>query len=185
MGRRRKPVDPPGENQTAMRNAERFYKKNDDFGFSDRSVFLENIQVVHDAFNSDLAISYFKEFPGIFLIKNAIKKDHQESIVLDCLREAKAPNVTNLDTHYEIPAIGIWKVVLQDPNILVNLRPDNENVIVENDGRMIDPPTSIRPCLSCITAKKALRRLRWTSLGVQCIFSLSNSRSLGHQRISF
>jgi hypothetical protein len=154
-----------------MRNAERFYKKDNNFGFTDRSVILEKIKVDHDAFNSDLSISYFEDFPGIFMIKNAIKKEHQQSIILDCLKEAKAPNVTNLDTHYEIPACGIWKVVLQDQNTLVNLRPDNENVIVENDGRKIDPPTSIRPCLSAISAKKALRRLRWTSLGVQCIYS--------------
>lgn len=169
MGRRRRLVDPPGENQTAMRNAERFFKKNNDFGFPDRSILFDKIQVDHEAFNTDLSISYYEELPGIFLIKNAIKKDHQESIVLDCLKEAKAPNVTNLDTHYEIPSCGIWKVVLQDSDGLVNLRPDNENVIVENDGRKIDPPTSVRPLLSSITAKKALRRLRWASLGVQCI----------------
>lgn len=168
MGRRRKPLDPPGENQTAMRNAERYFKKNDDFGFPDRSLFLDKIQIDHDAFNGDLTLSYYEEFPGIFLIKNAIKISHQEAIVLDCLKEAKAPNVTNLDTHYQIPDCGIWKLVLQDPDGLVALRPDNENVILENDGRRIDPPTSARPSLSSITATKALQRLRWTSLGVQC-----------------
>ena len=168
MGKTRKP-DPPGVNQTAMRNAERFYKKTNDFEIQDKSIVLEKIKIDHDAFNDNLYISYYEEFPGIFLIKNAIKTIHQKSIIMDCLREAKAPNVTNLDTHYEIPKEGIWDVFVCDSNRLLNLRPENDLPVLENDGRKIDPPTSSRPFLSSITSKEALRRLRWASLGVQCM----------------
>lgn len=184
MGRRKK-LDPPGVNQTAMRNAERFYKQNIDFEIPDSSILLDQIKIHHDAFHDNLNIYYFQEYPGIYLIKNAIKIHHQESIVTECLQEAKAPNVTNLDTHYEIPECGIWKSTLQDPNSLVNLRPDNGNEIIENDGRKIDPPTSARPFLSSISCKNALRRLRWTSLGVQCTFTIFKFRSLGYKGISF
>lgn len=184
MGRRKKP-DPPGVNQTAMRNAERYYKQHDDFKIIDTSILLDQIRIDHDAFHDSLSICHYKEYPGIYLIKNAIKIHHQQAIVTECLKEAKAPNVTNLDTHYEIPDCGIWKLALQDPRSLINLRPDNENAIIENDGRKIDPPTSARPFLSSISSKNALRRLRWTSLGVQCMFIFFKLRSLGYKRISF
>ena len=170
MGRRK--PNPPGINQTAMRNAERFYKQNTSINIQDNSVFLKHIYISHDAFNDNLKIHGFNKYPGMFLIKDAIKKDTQKSIVLDCLNQSKSPNVTNLDTHYEIPSQGIWDIYSKDQQYLLNLRPDSQNVILENDGRQIDPPTNSRPWLvgnTTISSKAALRKLRWTSLGVQCM----------------
>lgn len=47
--------------------------------------------------------------PGLFIIPGALSAAHQRRLIKRCMRDVtRRPNLNNLDTHYELPAEGLW-----------------------------------------------------------------------------
>ncbi|KAI8097127.1 uncharacterized protein BX664DRAFT_257985 [Halteromyces radiatus] len=50
-----------------------------------------------------------KELPGLIIIPNPFTPEAQRHLIQQCLSEyPKAPNTSNLHTHYDIPPTGLW-----------------------------------------------------------------------------
>lgn len=121
--------------------------------------------------------------------------DQQKALVRWSLRDhAKAPNETNLDTHYNIPSEGIWslhcqsKSAILDPSVKISGRiqprvadPNSvspspgprqliSNVAAEpsNFSDLVkEPKPSAAPssALASATASELLPKLRWANIG--------------------
>jgi alkylated DNA repair protein alkB family protein 1 len=187
MGRKIVP-NPPGANQSATRNAERAWKRDPieptTLASLKSGTLTSTITFGHPGLRP-AELFTFAEFPGLLVMKHALKIPFQMELIAACLGDyTRLPNVTNLDTHYHIPKEGLWAQFQKDPNLTLELR-ETQTGEKENTGDQdisldtfkpsdltespvkIDPPTSQRPYIKPVTVKDALKKLRWTSLGFQ------------------
>ncbi|KAK9765061.1 hypothetical protein K7432_006905 [Basidiobolus ranarum] len=114
-----------------------------------------------------------KDFPGVVLIPKAFSEDAQRNIIKSCLRDhSKHPNLSNLDTHYEVPDEGIWKLhekvfkgelSPQDPSCIVPLK-DKTNT---EDGVGVYEDSPKETNLVLLPPSQLIRRLRWITCGYQ------------------
>ncbi|EGF76915.1 hypothetical protein BATDEDRAFT_92196 [Batrachochytrium dendrobatidis JAM81] len=116
------------------------------------------------------------DIPGLFILKRAIPPSLQRQLVQECLeKHCKVPNLSNLDAHYLIPNIGIWKVYQQSKRLnhaeLIHPRSIENTETMESttaDGAMkIDPPTDAMTAPKSMSVDAVIHRLRWVTLGHQ------------------
>lgn len=114
MGKKTPKVPPPDsqvwKNQTEFRVLERSLKRKECRDFSE-FLFDTSCCEKHELhlFHTQREAISFQQFPGLFLIRNAIPQQEQLQIIKSALEEwAKPPNVSNLDSHFHLPVNGIW-----------------------------------------------------------------------------
>jgi len=133
--------------------------------------------------------------PGLIVLPGYLGPEQQKELVRWSLCDhAKAPNETNLDTHYSIPSEGIWKLHSQCEHALLNLpvglpnriqpRQADENAMATPPGprQLISniavepsnffglikepkPSAAPSPAFSPATASELLPKLRWANIG--------------------
>ncbi|TPX61027.1 hypothetical protein PhCBS80983_g01326 [Powellomyces hirtus] len=212
MGKKKRIILPPDSpawaNQTAFRIAERSWKRRTipaqlretlldpggdctaalDSGQLRRVDLAEDPRKLCRGFgaNGEAATAYaVRDIPGLVVIPGLFSGPAQAGVVRACLAEYTAhPNVTNLDTHWRLPASGLWGLYERERNGLdvdvLEMRHDGKVPSVKEEGYgdvpdqnatdekvRIDPPTTATHYLKAMTASQALPRLRWTSLGFQ------------------
>ncbi|KAJ3160004.1 hypothetical protein HDU86_001269 [Geranomyces michiganensis] len=210
MGKRKKAVDvpppdsPKWQNQSPFRVAERSWKRQvlppelfeslvnpgGNLGAAVQAGTVHEVPLAadprdHCSGTGDSACQAyaFTAVPGLLLLRGVFAPEAQVKVVQECLREyAMHPNVTNLDTHYKMPACGLWTQAQQEREGInvppLERRHDGsvpdvdayeEKLISEEAASVrIDPPTTSTPHLkNSLTASEAVKRMRWTSLGYQ------------------
>jgi len=133
--------------------------------------------------------------PGLVILPGHLTPEQQKALVCWSLRDhAKAPNETNLDTHYSIPPEGVWnlhrqsKFALLDPLIKmpdrIQPREADRNAKVPPPGprQLIDnvaaepsifsdlttepkPSAAPSPALTSASGSELLPKLRWANIG--------------------
>ncbi|KAI8589122.1 2OG-Fe(II) oxygenase superfamily-domain-containing protein [Geranomyces variabilis] len=219
MGKKKKvevppPDSPKWQNQSPFRVAERSWKRLDlppalldslvnpagDFGAALQAGTVRTVNLAADPrsqcseFGQPVSPCHayaFTDVPGLLLLRGVFAPEAQVKAVQACLSEfAMHPNVTNLDTHYFMPAGGLWEQAEReraglDTSPLERRHDGNvpdvgayevKLATAEQDGAAsaapgsvrIDPPTTATPRLKhSLPASEALKRLRWASLGYQ------------------
>ncbi|KAJ2990722.1 hypothetical protein HDV02_004184 [Globomyces sp. JEL0801] len=124
MGRKNKnappPVDDPNlQNTTAFRILERKLKRK---GALDQSLFEILTDYQEILIFNDIKKAYkFANYPGLYLIKNAIPVELQKKIIVSCLKDwTQPPNVSNLDSHFQLDPKGIWNLYVEHKDDLEN-----------------------------------------------------------------
>ncbi|KAJ3109048.1 hypothetical protein HDU97_009166 [Phlyctochytrium planicorne] len=145
-----------------------------------------------DTSNSHVKAFTFKSHPGLIYIPNPFRDDAQKELIVKCVRDfSKRPNVTNLDTHYIMPQEGLWNIyegeakdilagvkkshsILErrlDPvdqyDVYEETEPSKKKQGLSEGTVKIDPPTSPTPNLAPINVAEGMKRLRWSSVGLQ------------------
>lgn len=153
------------KNQTAFRQSERHFKRHFDTQFS--------TPAVSDANN----VFTFPTIPGLVLIRECIDFKTQAQLVQSALHDwSKLPNLSNLDSHFNILPAGIWSQFCKDANSLVEPRLFDSNspqVLVKDQtpseklNLLIDPPTDPKRKQKPVIASAVLKRMRWVTLGYQ------------------
>ncbi|KAI8075040.1 hypothetical protein BC940DRAFT_363091 [Gongronella butleri] len=121
-------------NQTPFRAVERYYKSRvpapdyskaiDPYEPNDQ---LMPVQLAHDlrdgcpffgTAGQDTQKAYvLTTYPGLIVIPNPFSPAAQRHLIQQCLREyPKAPNVSNLHTHYHVPPAGLWPLFQDEAN---------------------------------------------------------------------
>ncbi|KAI8891907.1 hypothetical protein BC833DRAFT_533566 [Globomyces pollinis-pini] len=176
MGRKNKnappPVDDPNlQNTTAFRILERKLKRK---GALDQSLFEILTDYQEILIFNDIKKAYkFANYPGLYLIKNAIPVELQKKIIVSCLKDwTQPPNVSNLDSHFQLDPKGIWNLYVEHKDDLENAPVTVQNMIVP---KLIDPVSSLiidAPVDNMLKQEdelivKVLHRMRWSTLGHQ------------------
>ncbi|KAH9955609.1 hypothetical protein BC827DRAFT_1141187 [Russula dissimulans] len=125
--------------------------------------------------------------PGLVILPSFVSQDTQRELIRWSLcQHARHPNETNLDTHYSLPACGLWSTHLHSPETIILPRlsssptpppPDSSgprqlisntpaspaafSLIKDTPKPPPAPSTHARP----LTAAELLPRLRWANIG--------------------
>ncbi|KAF8582644.1 hypothetical protein K439DRAFT_1413026 [Ramaria rubella] len=134
------------------------------------------------------------QIPGLVILPNYLTHDEQRSLIRWSLcDQACAPNDTNLDIHYHLPAEGLWNIHVAarrggQPNALYIIEPkrptgpeppdyppegprpliDNIPVETSNFEKLLEQPRLPPPPSSHLPpmhASKLLAKLRWANIG--------------------
>jgi alkylated DNA repair protein alkB family protein 1 len=154
-------IVPPDEksfqNKSAFRIAERAFKRTFDINKCHKS--NQNIMII---------------IPGIVLLRSYIDTETQANIIKSCLTDyAKLPNLTNLDSHFEVPVDGIFNTYCKNKQLLIQPRQfETSTQTIYDQAKpeyklLIDPPTDPIRNKKPICISKVLNRLRWVTLGYQ------------------
>lgn len=136
--------------------------------------------------SGDLSVYTLDAHPGAVFIPAALSPSKQRELIRECLRDTtKAPNQSNLDTHYVLPKEGLWyhyersrkgEDILVQPVESTSDRNDGPRELISNAPLTadVDPATLTSrkaPAQASSTSKpelasKLMYRLRWTNLGL-------------------
>lgn len=173
--------DPSYLNTSLFRVSERSFKRSFDLS----QCKIEGTEVMEKVWT-------FPGPPGVVLLKDCISVEIQAKLVQYALEDwSKAPNLSNLDAHFNVPLEGIWHQFGKDPASLVEPRTfqtlATQVVAYENDEEIsltedaagstkendnltalkIDPPTDPKRKPTPEVATQVLKRMRWVTLGYQ------------------
>jgi alkylated DNA repair protein alkB family protein 1 len=117
MGKRKQQLPPPDsalyQNTTEFRILERTAKRKGPIDHIFLSLEECPSLEIH-LFGSTRVCYKFDQFPGFYLVKNAIPAEMQKDIIKEALEEwVKPPNVSNLDSHWFLDAMGLWNHYVQ------------------------------------------------------------------------
>lgn len=120
------------------------------------------------------------------MLPSFLSHDRQRSLATWALSDhARAPNVTNLDTHYVLPSDGLWNIAHTSNPLIVPRSPDpstptdnnatGPRQLISNTPASPDtfatlaaapkPDASPAPGLTAVAARSLLTKLRWANIG--------------------
>ncbi|KAI8150075.1 hypothetical protein BJV82DRAFT_503313 [Fennellomyces sp. T-0311] len=109
------------------------------------------------------------DVPGLIIIQNPFTDKAQRHFIRECLSVyAQAPNTSNLDTHYTIPAEGLWNLYEKERggNLDSDYRiPRKEPQADDEDSEKNDPPPV--ETVPLLPPSDLVRKMRWVTLGYQ------------------
>lgn len=125
--------------------------------------------------------------PGLVILPSYVDEITQRDLVRWSLSEhARAPNETNLDTHYVLPPEGIWNAHLESdsssqihakatPSVSASHDPEGPRQLVNNVPAGLDnfealnavpkPPPAASPNAKPTHPSSLLQKLRWANIG--------------------
>ncbi|KXN69550.1 hypothetical protein CONCODRAFT_7959 [Conidiobolus coronatus NRRL 28638] len=208
-------------NQTAFRSAERRYKNRFDnpdysacydFKYLDKNLPHIREQIVELDLGCNIAslCEYFGSYkpevtkayvigtiPGLIVIPNPFSNRAQRGLISACTRVySKPPYVSNLDTHFTVPANGVWdvyerghlmQITTDDPDYYIPLKldPSKVNDTIKSGSGLKNIETSTategfkynglndrnvlikHSNLKLLPPDQIIRRLRWITFGYQ------------------
>jgi alkylated DNA repair protein alkB family protein 1 len=115
-----------------------------------------------------------KSVPGLIVIPNAMTAKAQRHLIKQCLAVYPLhPNISNLDTHYDIPENGLWSLFEKQKNKTLKpqeaLVPKKEGSIKEKGGYddEDDEDDDKSTTVSSLPPDELIPKLRWVTLGYQ------------------
>ncbi|ORZ00679.1 hypothetical protein BCR43DRAFT_435054 [Syncephalastrum racemosum] len=126
-----------------------------------------------------------KSVPGLIVIPNPFTPAAEREVVRACLSEySKAPNMSNLDTHYAMPDEGLWRLHQRQSQECVPRKSKAQDTASqqsqEQQRRVKACDDAFRPDLNgpkpdplpaetvpLLTPTELLYKLRWVTLGYQ------------------
>ncbi|KAI9321266.1 hypothetical protein BX666DRAFT_2017334 [Dichotomocladium elegans] len=133
-----------------------------------------NCPLNHLLFKENQQAAYIlDDFPGLIFIPNPFQDAGQRRLIRECLEEyTKAPNISNLDTHYEIPPQGLWAAAcsqtVRGEMSLNDVVPRKSDKVWQEEANQYEkrdpPPVETVPLLP---PQELMRKMRWVMLGYQ------------------
>ncbi|KAI8882411.1 Yip1-domain-containing protein [Backusella circina FSU 941] len=113
-----------------------------------------------------------KNVPGLIVIPNAMTAKAQRHLIKQCLSVYSLhPNISNLDTHYNIPESGLWSLFEKQKEN--TLKPEDalvykkENKSLQQGGYSSDNDKDSDDSNSSAPPDELIKKLRWVTLGYQ------------------
>ena len=139
---------------------------------------------------TQVCVTLKADLQGLVLLPGYMDPSSQASLIKWCLEHhSRAPNETNLDTHYDIPSEGLWSVfsrefaggMLLQPivpkrgNASAPTLPPGPRQLISNTPASVSnfaelqnvakPPASPSPNAKATSASGLIRKLRWANIG--------------------
>ncbi|KAI9493648.1 hypothetical protein BDB00DRAFT_763199 [Zychaea mexicana] len=115
-----------------------------------------------------------KDIPGLIIIQNPFTDKAQRHFIRQCLSlYSQAPNTSNLDTHYTIPADGLWNLCEREHRgeleegycIPRKDRTTEQDASSDEEKKKQDPPPV--ETVPLMPPSQLIYKMRWITLGYQ------------------
>lgn len=141
----------------------------------------------HPFFTDTTTAHVVKSIPGLIVIPNPFTPAAERAVIRACLSEySKAPNRSNLDTHYVMPDEGLWKLHQQRSQECIPRKPKTQDA-ASQPPLASQPQRRVKACddafrpdldvpkpdpqpaetVPLLTPSELLYKLRWVTLGYQ------------------